>query len=96
MPRKSKATTQYRTMHPLIFFTKYDQDVKICFGAEVAVPVSSLLTVIGGGPERPLCKVQVLGRTVYGYICPERHEAIKEQADTRQIFAQQEEKGGAH
>jgi hypothetical protein len=76
---KTRATAQYRTTHPLIFFTKYDEDMKICFGAEITVPVDSLLVVIGGGPERPLCKVRLSGRTVYGYICPERHEAVGEQ-----------------
>jgi hypothetical protein len=81
MSRKSKTTTQYRTTHPVIFFTEHHSDLKICSGEEVSVPVGSLLTVLGGRPERPVCRTQVLGRTVYGYICPERHEAVGEQME---------------
>lgn len=76
-----KATKQYRSAHSLIFFTEHHPDLNLCSGEEVRVPGDSLLTVIGGRPERPVCKTQVSGRTVYGYVCPESHEAVGEQAE---------------
>lgn len=94
MSKKLTVTTQYRTMHRLVFFGQYDANLKMCSGEQVTVPSGSLVTAIDGRPERPVCQTEVSGRTVYGYIWPDHHEAIEEQADTRQIFAQQDGKGG--
>jgi hypothetical protein len=94
MSKKLTATTQYRTMHRLVFFSEYDRDLKTCSGEQVPVPSGSLATVIDGRREHPVCQTEVLGKTVYGYIWPDHHEAIVEQADTHQIFAQQDGKGG--
>lgn len=94
MARKSKTTTEYRTAHRLVFFSKYDANLKMCSGEEVTVPSGSLVTAIDGRRERPVCQTEAHGQTIYGYIWPDHHEAIEEQADTRQIFAQQHGKGG--
>jgi hypothetical protein len=76
MARKSKRTTQYRTAHRLVFFSEYDTDLKMCSGEEVMVPSGSLVTAIDGRRERPVCRTEVRGQTVYGYIWPDHHEAI--------------------
>ncbi len=76
MARKSKTTMQYRTAHRLVFFSEYDANLKMCSGEQVTVPSGSLVTVIDGREERPVCQTEVRGQTVYGYIWPEHHEAI--------------------
>jgi hypothetical protein len=77
MPRKSKATTQYQIAHRLVFFSEYDRDLKICAGEQVTVPSGSLVTVIDGRRERPVCQADVFGKTAYGYIWADHHEPIE-------------------